>query len=94
MKNDLISVADLTPEQITGLLDLALELKSKLKQGRAEPLLEGKTLAMIFEKPSLRTRVTFDVGMAQLGGHAVYLGPNQIQLGKRCLLYTSPSPRD
>jgi len=83
VKNDLISVADLTPEQITGLLDLALELKSKLKQGRAEPLLEGKTLAMIFEKPSLRTRVTFDVGMAQLGGHAVYLGPNQIQLGKR-----------
>lgn len=83
MKKDLISVADLTSEQIAGLLDLALELKSKLKQGKAEPLLEGKTLAMIFEKPSLRTRVTFDVGMAQLGGHAVYLGPNQIQLGKR-----------
>ena len=83
MKKDLVSIADLAPEQITGLLDLAIELKTKLKQGRTKPLLEGKTLAMIFEKPSLRTRVTFDVGMFQLGGHAVYLGPNDIQLGKR-----------
>ena len=83
MKKDLVSIADLAPEQITGLLDLALELKAKFKQGKAKPLLAGKTLAMIFEKPSLRTRVTFDVGMFQLGGHAVYLGPNDIQLGKR-----------
>jgi ornithine carbamoyltransferase len=83
VKKDLVSIADLAPEQITGLLDLALELKAKLKQGKAKPLLEGKTLAMIFEKPSLRTRVTFDVGMFQLGGQAVYLGPNDIQLGKR-----------
>ena len=83
VKKDLVSIADLAPEQLTELLDLAIELKTKLKQGRTEPLLEGKTLAMIFEKPSLRTRVTFDVGMFQLGGHAVYLGPNDIQLGKR-----------
>ncbi|MCK4417361.1 MAG: ornithine carbamoyltransferase [Candidatus Latescibacteria bacterium] len=83
MKKDLVSIADLAPEQLTELLDLAIELKTKLKQGRTEPLLEGKTLAMIFEKPSLRTRVTFDVGMFQLGGQAVYLGPNDIQLGKR-----------
>ncbi len=83
MKKDLVSIADLAPEQITGLLDLALELKTKLKQGKAKPLLAGKTLAMIFEKPSLRTRVTFEVGMFQLGGYAIYLGPNDIQLGKR-----------
>ncbi len=58
-------------------------LKRELKAGHRQPLLAGKTLAMIFEKPSLRTRVTFEVGMTQLGGYAVYLTPTDIRLGER-----------
>jgi len=80
VKKDLLSISDLSPEQILDLFDLALKVKAgKVGQG----VLWGKTLAMIFEKPSLRTRVTFEVGMTQMGGHAVYLGPKDIQLGKR-----------
>ena len=76
---DLISIADLTAKDIQGLIQSAIELKSKRKSA----LLKGKTLAMIFEKPSLRTRVSFDVGMYELGGHSVYLSPAEIGLGKR-----------
>ena len=76
---DLISIADLTSKDIHGLIQSAIELKSKRKSA----LLKGKTLAMIFEKPSLRTRVSFDVGMYELGGHSVYLSPAEIGLGKR-----------
>ena len=76
---DLISIADLTSKDIQGLIQSAIELKSKRKSA----LLKGKTLAMIFEKPSLRTRVSFDVGMYELGGHSVYLSPAEIGLGKR-----------
>ena len=79
MKKDLISIADLTSKDIHGLIQSAIELKSKRKSA----LLKGKTLAMIFEKPSLRTRVSFDVGMYELGGHSVYLSPAEIGLGKR-----------
>ena len=79
MKKDLISIADLTSKDIQGLIQSAIELKSKRKSA----LLKGKTLAMIFEKPSLRTRVSFDVGMYELGGHSVYLSPAEIGLGKR-----------
>ena len=58
-------------------------LKREVKQGTPHPLLAGRTLAMIFQKPSLRTRVSFEVGMTQLGGHAIYLGPSDIKLGER-----------
>ena len=76
---DLISIADLTSKEIQGLIQSAVEIKGKRKSA----LLKGKTLAMIFEKPSLRTRVSFDVGMYELGGHSIYLSPAEIGLGKR-----------
>jgi ornithine carbamoyltransferase len=76
---DLISIADLSSKDIQGLIENAVELKRK----RIGTQLKGKTLAMIFEKPSLRTRVSFDVGMYELGGHSIYLSPAEIGLGKR-----------
>ncbi len=79
-----LSLADLGPKQLWDLLKLSKKLKAQLrKKGRNKPLLEGKTLGMIFQKPSLRTRVSFDMGMIQLGGQALYLSPNEISLGKR-----------
>ncbi|MBA3533196.1 MAG: ornithine carbamoyltransferase [Ardenticatenales bacterium] len=79
-----LSLADLTKEQFDDLMSLAQKLKRELReQGQNEPLLAGKSLGMIFQKPSLRTRVSFETGMLQLGGHALYLSPNEIQLGKR-----------
>lgn len=83
MTKDLLSIRDLTASEIDGLFDLAADLKAQQRKGIAHPLLTGKTLGMIFEKPSLRTRVTFEVGMAQLGGRAIYLAPTDIQLGTR-----------
>lgn len=83
MKKDLLSIKDLTPTEIEALFSLAADLKEQQGKGIAHPLLLGKSLAMIFEKPSLRTRVTFEVGMAQLGGRALYLVPADIQLGER-----------
>jgi len=83
MKRNLISIADLTREQIEEIFALAHRLKADRKEGWPHPLLAGKTLAMIFEKPSLRTRVTFEAGMVQLGGYAVYLSPPDIGLGTR-----------
>jgi len=79
-----LTLGDLTPDEFMGLLDLAVRLKAELrKKGRNKPLLENKTLGMIFQKPSLRTRVSFDMAMIQLGGQALYISPNEIQLGKR-----------
>lgn len=83
MKRDLVSLADLQPERLAGLLDLAVRLKRERAAGTERPLLAGRSLAMLFEKPSLRTRVSFDMAMAQLGGHALYLGPDEVQLGRR-----------
>jgi len=83
MKRDLLTLADLEPAEMSHLMDVAARLKADLKAGRAHPWLDGKTLAMIFEKPSLRTRVTFEAGMNQLGGVAIYLGPADILLGQR-----------
>ncbi len=81
---DLVSIDDLSCEEIETIFDLARKLKSQsLAEQHANPLLPGKTLAMIFEKPSLRTRVTFEVGMSQLGGNAVYLAPADIRMGER-----------
>src|SRR5215831_19361879 len=82
-KCDLISIADLTRAQIEEIFALARRLKADRQEGWPHPLLSGKTLAMIFEKPSLRTRVTFEAGMVQLGGYAVYLSPPDIGLGTR-----------
>jgi ornithine carbamoyltransferase len=78
-----LSIADLTTEEIWGLLYRARELKAGWKAGGNEPILAGKVLGMIFQKPSLRTRVSFEMGMIHLGGSAMYLSPNEIQLGKR-----------
>ena len=78
---DLISLHDLRVEEVEEILDLAASLKAN--PGHYSDTLSGKTLVMIFEKPSLRTRVTFEAGMTQLGGHAIYLGPADAQVGKR-----------
>jgi len=80
-RRDLLSLHDLTPAEVDFLLQLALRMK--VHPTRYKHALEGKTLALLFEKPSLRTRVTFDVGMGQLGGRAVYLGPEEVGLGQR-----------
>jgi ornithine carbamoyltransferase len=79
----LVSNADFTPEEIWQVWELAAELKRKQKAGEPHRILEGKQLAMIFQKPSLRTQVSFETGMSQLGGHALFLGPEHIALGKR-----------
>ena len=76
-----ISINDLTSAEIKKIFDLAISLKKNPQ--KYSKVLKDKTLAMIFEKPSLRTRVSFEAGMTQLGGHAIYLGPNDIQMGVR-----------
>lgn len=81
MKKDLISIKDLSAEQIKHIFDLTDKLKTNPK-AIGMPLV-GKSMAMIFQKPSNRTRVSFEVGMTQLGGHAIYLGPDTIKLGER-----------
>jgi len=78
-----LSVADHSSEEIWKLLHLARDLKAEWQGGGNEPLLQGKVLGMIFQKPSLRTRVSFEVAMLHLGGTALYLSPNEIQLGQR-----------
>ena len=83
MNRHLVTLDDVTPGDIQDLFALAASLKAKQRQGIPHPLLQGKTLAMVFEKPSLRTRVTFEAGMTQLGGHAIYLAPADIRLGQR-----------
>src|SRR5256712_4248868 len=80
---DFLSVDDLSPEEVRFVLDTAVDLKRRSKAGERPPLLAGRVLVMIFEKPSLRTRVTFETGMWELGGHAIYLAPQDIQLGAR-----------
>jgi len=79
MKKDLLSIADLNRKEIEHLMKQARRMK---KEG-ATPLLSGRTLALLFEKPSLRTRVSFDLAMYQLGGHCIYLSPEEVGLGKR-----------
>ena len=79
MKRDLLSVSDLNREEIEQLIEQALDTKRKAPL----QLLSGKVLALLFEKPSLRTKVSFDVAMHHLGGHTVYLSPDEVGLGKR-----------
>ncbi|HEY6419960.1 MAG TPA: ornithine carbamoyltransferase [Candidatus Binataceae bacterium] len=83
LKRDFLELSSLSEAELSGLLALAARFKAELKSGLEHPYLRGKTLAMIFQKPSLRTRITFETGMAQLGGHAVYLAPNDIGIGER-----------
>jgi len=83
MKRDFIELTSLSTAELDGLLRLGARLKTELKTGLEHPYLRGKTLAMIFQKPSLRTRITFETGMAQLGGHAIYLAPQDIGIGER-----------
>jgi len=83
MKKDLLSIKELTAAEIDALFGLATDLKEEQRKGIAHPLLAGRCLALIFEKPSLRTRVTFEVGMAQLGGLALHLASGDIRLGER-----------
>jgi ornithine carbamoyltransferase len=80
---DFIAIADYSPSEIQELLDLAEKLKLEWKTKGNPPLLKGKVLGMIFQKPSLRTRVSFDMAMRHLGGDALYLSPQEIGLGKR-----------
>jgi ornithine carbamoyltransferase len=83
VKRDFIELSSLSTAELDGLLRLGARLKAELKTGLEHPYLRGKTLAMIFQKPSLRTRLTFETGMAQLGGHAIYLAPQDIGIGER-----------
>ncbi|NLV16900.1 MAG: ornithine carbamoyltransferase [Syntrophomonadaceae bacterium] len=79
---DFISIHDYTKEEIAYLLDLASKIKAIQKSGQPYPVLEGKTMGMIFQKPSTRTRVSFEVGMYQLGGYPLFLSPNDLQIGR------------
>jgi len=79
---NILTLDELDPKEITHLLDLAIELKKEQKKGHQKPLLQNKTLAMIFEKPSTRTRVSFEVGMLQLGGHAITLSSENLQMSR------------
>ncbi len=83
MKRDLLTLADQGPEALGDLLALARALKAEHAAGGNPPLLAGRTLGMIFQKPSLRTRVSFEMAMRHLGGHALYLSPDEIRLGER-----------
>ncbi len=78
-----VSMTDFSGDEVRTLLDLAVSLKAECKAGQTQHRLAGRTLGMIFQKPSLRTRVSFEAGMTQLGGHAIYLAPADIKLGER-----------
>ena len=81
MTTDIVDIDDLTATQVQDVLSLAAELKSAQRSGAGQRPLTDQTMAMIFEKPSTRTRVSFETGMTQLGGHAIFLGPDDIHLG-------------
>jgi ornithine carbamoyltransferase len=78
-----LALADYTPEEIHALLDLAGRLKEAWQRGGNDPILQGKSLALVFQKPSLRTRVSFEMAMVHLGGYAFYLSPAEIKMGGR-----------
>ncbi len=79
---DLLTLSELTPAEFSEILDYSIKLKKELKKGVSKPVLKNKTLAMIFQKPSTRTRVSFESGMFQLGGHAINLSSNDMQLSR------------
>ena len=78
-----LSLAELKPGQLRELLKLAIALKEEWRSGGNLPLLKGKVLGLLFQKPSLRTRVSFEMGMLHLGGHALYISPFEVKLGER-----------
>ena len=79
---NVLTLDELESKEIEHLLELAIELKKEQKKGHEKPILQNKTLAMIFEKPSTRTRVSFEVGMLQLGGHAITLSSDNLQMSR------------
>ena len=79
---DLISLHDLTSEEVKGLLELGLKLKKEQKSGIEHHILKGKTLGMIFTKSSTRTRVSFEVGMTLFGGYPLFISSNEFLLGR------------
>jgi len=83
MPKHFIHITDFTTEEIKETFQIAAKVKAKVKSGKEYLPLKNKTMAMIFAKPSARTRVSFETGMTQLGGHAIFLGPNDIGIGKR-----------
>ena len=83
MKRDFLHITDFESNEITETLDLAIEIKTKLKNNENYKPFKNQSLAMIFAKPSARTRVSFETGFFRLGGHALYLGPKDIGIGKR-----------
>lgn len=78
-----LAIADLSTDELNHLLDLGFRLKNEWRSGGNEPVLRGKNLALVFMKPSLRTRVSFEMAMVHLGGYAFYLGPDEVKLGSR-----------
>jgi len=83
MKKDFLSIADYSKSELESIFDLTKELKDKTRRGEQHHLCTGKTMAMIFAKPSARTRISFETGMYQLGGYALYLAPTDIGVGTR-----------
>ena len=81
-RKDLVSLSDVSAAEMLDWFKLAAKLKSEVRKGKKHPILAGKTLAMIFQKPSTRTRVSFETGMTQLGGHALYLSSHDMQIGR------------
>jgi ornithine carbamoyltransferase len=109
MKKDFLAISDFSRDEIMALLDDAIRLKADLRAGKMETVLSGKTLGMLFEKPSTRTRLSFEVGMMQLGGRAIYVRGEEVGLGEResvedvarvfsrymdCIMFRSKSHRD
>ena len=83
MKKDLLTISDLTPADVKAIIDRSAALKKMQQQGMVHQPLANRSLGMIFEKSSTRTRVSFEVGMYQLGGQALFLSSNDLQLGPR-----------
>lgn len=79
---NLLTLAELTPKEFAGLIDDSIKIKKELKKGGNKPILKNKTLTMIFQKPSTRTRVSFETGMYQLGGHAINLSSHDMQISR------------
>ena len=82
-KKDFLSIAQLTPGELSDMLQTAIQLKREWKKRGNPQVLQGKSLGMVFTKPSLRTRVSFEMAMLDLGGHAIYMGPDEVKLGQR-----------
>ena len=79
---DLLTLDEISDKELSKIIDLGIKLKKELKKGSSKPILKNKTLAMIFQKPSTRTRVSFETGMYQLGGHALNLSSDDLQLSR------------